>query len=964
MEKNNYSFFLKALFVLAALFFSNQINAQQTVVLLDNCDELGEAPNNWRGISDNIIINTTDQKEGKGCLETTGSAGADKFSKVFETPIDITNGGTIDEEDGVLKFWLYVSDPSLMNAAGGQIELGSAGRPDVAEWNWPFNKSDIQQGWHEYSFNFSNHGGDANMNTKAVNWFRIYKHVTTSDPEAANAIVYRLDNVRVESKSIIKVKDYSVSLEDENKVRISWNEVKDAYGRYEIEHSTNGRDFTFLARINRIILRQSSIHYQYDDDNPKEGINYYRLVFVPEEGEKIIIGTQYVVTSNNNNAQSIIGKVITGYQGWFYCYGDGSTIARWAHWSGGRYQSNDGYPAPGHLSFEIYPDISEYKETSLFQTGFANKADGTPAKLFSSFKEDVIDKHFEWMKTYGIDGAALQRFLGETRDGVFKTARDSVAVRMKRAAEKHDRIFYMMYDMDANDPAYFKRDWEHMENDLKITQSTAYAHQDGKPVICIWGFGFTHRSDKVENSLEIINWLKDKGYYVIGGVPRSWRNSSGDSHPGYTEVYKAFDMISPWTVGRFGDNNGADNHKREYLLSDVEYCQENGIDYQPVIFSGFAWSNWNSNKVNEMPRNRGEFLWRQFYNVRTSGIPNLYIAMFDEYDEGTNIMKAADSYFDIPTDQYFLTYSADGTYISSDFYLRMAGKAARALKGIEPLTENVSIPYSEGPVWFRTSVEKGFDAVFHSSAGIVRSENVQNLECVIEETEQSHIGKHAIKFSGESNANEVAFADFMVFDVDIPINAKTKLGYWSKPLNENGKYISLSLLMSDGTKVVWSTINMETQVPVGNINEWGSHLLKIGEELEGRTIDKIYITFEKAPKSGEFSAYIDDIVITDTDQPIITSIKSIFDTTASNRTDAIGIYPTYITDNKININALNVDSNNQLTLGIANLQGSVLLKRTIPARMVNELQLDLPRGVYIISVTGSGVSSHKKIIIE
>ena len=87
--------------------------------------------------------------------------------------------------------------------------------------------------------------------------------------------------------------------------------------------------------------------------------------------------------------------------------------------------------------------------------------------------------------------------------------------------------------------------------------------------------------------------------------------------------------------------------------------------------------------------------------------------MFDEYDEGTAIAPAADSYLSVPTDQYFLTYSADGTYIAPDFYMRLAGEITKMIKKEIPLSSQFDTKFSEGPVYFRTSVETGYDAMPH-----------------------------------------------------------------------------------------------------------------------------------------------------------------------------------------------------------------------------------------------------------
>ncbi len=81
----------------------------------------------------------------------------------------------------------------------------------------------------------------------------------------------------------------------------------------------------------------------------------------------------------------------------------------------------------------------------------------------------------------------------------------------------------------------------------------------------------------------------------------------------------------------------------------------------------------------------GDFMWQQFVNIRELNITNAYVAMFDEYDEGTAIAKAAESKDMAPTDQYFLTLDADGVHVSSDFYLRLVHDGARMMKGEIPL---------------------------------------------------------------------------------------------------------------------------------------------------------------------------------------------------------------------------------------------------------------------------------------
>lgn len=98
-----------------------------------------------------------------------------------------------------------------------------------------------------------------------------------------------------------------------------------------------------------------------------------------------------------------------------------------------------------------------------------------------------------------------------------------------------------------------------------------------------------------------------------------------------------------------------------------------------------------------IPRLHGDFMWQQFVNLREIGIKNAFTAMFDEYDEGTAIAKAAEDSTMIPTDQYFLTLDADGVHVSSDFYLRLNREGTRMMKGEIALRSSHNVPFTNTP---------------------------------------------------------------------------------------------------------------------------------------------------------------------------------------------------------------------------------------------------------------------------
>ena len=152
--------------------------------------------------------------------------------------------------------------------------------------------------------------------------------------------------------------------------------------------------------------------------------------------------------------------------------------------------------------------------------------------------------------------------------------------------------------------------------------------------------------------------------------------------------FERFDIISPWTVGRYMDQAGVSSFRSDVMAGDLSALAETGIDYMPVAFPGFSWHNLTggSSPLNLIPRDGGHFFWRQVYEWLSAGCSSLYVAMFDEVDEGTAMYKIAPTAADVPTEGTFLTLDADGYDLPSDHYLWLAGEAARMVRGEIPLS--------------------------------------------------------------------------------------------------------------------------------------------------------------------------------------------------------------------------------------------------------------------------------------
>ncbi len=400
-----------------------------------------------------------------------------------------------------------------------------------------------------------------------------------------------------------------------------------------------------------------------------------RLRF-PRFSQIVLIGLLFFrgyVLRGQSTSGDVVGKITVGYQGWFSAPGDNSPVNKW-----------------GHQNLEMWPDVREY--TTTYATNLPNLGNGQPARMFSSYDDQVVQTHFKWMTQSGIDCAALQRFANEIEPGsAIKAQRDGIALKVMRAAESAKLKFYIMYDSSGWGVRGIKADWtDTIVNQFHLTSSSAYALQNAKPVVCIYGMGYKKWPGTAAESLDLINWFKSQGCYVIGSLPGAWRTGTGDSAPDFQRAFAAYDMISAWAVGRLMDKN-----YQPWIAGDYAFCKSHNIDYQPCVYPGTSFFNSNHTKKNLIPRNHGDFMWSQFVTLREVGVQSVYIAMFDELNEATSIFKCAEDKSMLPAGQWFLPLNADGVHVSSDFYLRLTKDAGLMIKGQTPIQLTCPTPFVE-----------------------------------------------------------------------------------------------------------------------------------------------------------------------------------------------------------------------------------------------------------------------------
>lgn len=379
------------------------------------------------------------------------------------------------------------------------------------------------------------------------------------------------------------------------------------------------------------------------------------------------------------------GLIMAGYQGWFIASPEGKMLSD-----------------ENQVRLDMWPDVSEYKKT--YPTGL-KMADGSTARFFSSTDKSTIDLHFKWMQEYGIDGVFMQRFWSTAQPKRRKGIRTEVIKNAFEAASKYKRAIAIMYDLSGlrasgEDCSSLIEDWKYLVDELKVTNqpgNKTYLHHNGKPLVAIWGLGFPDRPYNIRNiGIErFIDFLKNDPVYggcsVMLGVPTYWRalNSDCINDPYLHSIIKQADIVLPWTVQRFSPllHNDMDRY-RDLIIGDIEWCKQNHIDYVPCVYPGFSWHNLSRfefpddiKPVASIPRQRGRFYWQQLSTAITAGASMIYVAMFDEVNEGTAIFKCSNN-----TPVSNVAKFADLEGMPSDHYLWLTGEATKMLRNEKPLS--------------------------------------------------------------------------------------------------------------------------------------------------------------------------------------------------------------------------------------------------------------------------------------
>ena len=392
--------------------------------------------------------------------------------------------------------------------------------------------------------------------------------------------------------------------------------------------------------------------------------------------------TSFEYDENGCLYSSYKGLVMAGYQGWFTAEGDGSERG-WHHYE------KQGKFEPGMSTIDFWPDVSEYPIT--YQTDFQFK-NGEKAPVYSPIDEESVDLHFKWMKEYGIDGVFMQRFVSEIKSVKGKNHFNKVLENALKAASKYERAICIMYDLSGSKPEdleLVEQDWKELQEIFELFNTKkhpTYLWHHKKPLLAIWGAGFNDgRKYGISDVQELVTQVKtaEKPVSVLLGIPYYWRELKRDTEnsPLLHPLLKSVDIILPWAVGRY--SNDSYSMANSMIKKDLEWCEKNNVEYVPLVFPGFSWGNLKNDAsiYNQIPRLEGEFFWNQVATAKNAGAKMLYVAMFDEIDEGTAIFKCLKEN-EVPLNGNGKFVGIENN-LDNDYYLWLCGQAANWFHGDE-----------------------------------------------------------------------------------------------------------------------------------------------------------------------------------------------------------------------------------------------------------------------------------------
>lgn len=181
-----------------------------------------------------------------------------------------------------------------------------------------------------------------------------------------------------------------------------------------------------------------------------------------------------------------------------------------------------------------------------------------------------VEQQVSTLTERGLDGVLLERRLADPSFSA-NTRRDQLTRQVRLAAENHGRAFHVAWDVrglsDADWAARVKEDLA----SVRVFESPAYVRDGGRPVVLLRGLGASDAPGTVAETMDLIDWLKDRGCSVVAAVPSGWSTGEG-TRPNFLSAFARVDAVQV-EAGTID----------EAVRADVAFAAQLGLAYQLVL---------------------------------------------------------------------------------------------------------------------------------------------------------------------------------------------------------------------------------------------------------------------------------------------------------------------------------------------------------------------------------------------
>lgn len=162
---------------------------------------------------------------------------------------------------------------------------------------------------------------------------------------------------------------------------------------------------------------------------------------------------------------------------------------------------------------------------------------------------------------------------------------------IRTAVEKYGRTFAVGYDLSSVRLVDFTNVVSELfhnytTNIVPLMTSSAYLHHEGRPMLELRGIGVDKTTMNAADSAKIFQAMRSAipSPYILLGLQHD-RASDAKSDPDYHNVYIKADVIQPWAVGAYGNDN-YQTFNRDTSVLDKALSDRFGIKYAPSITPG------------------------------------------------------------------------------------------------------------------------------------------------------------------------------------------------------------------------------------------------------------------------------------------------------------------------------------------------------------------------------------------